>query len=246
MNEPTRRRLNLTAVDITKLFIPNWDPDPPLPPDNNIRACLDVIFQLANALCLRDFETDNHLERMRYYCLFIANQLREKHGYGAIITNEYLANLFHAVPLHDIGKASVSEEILNKPGRLLTDDELKMLKFHPRTGAAILKPVLTRFPENVFVTMCSQIAEYHHAHWDGKGTPEGVAGKDIPLCARIACVADVYDMMRMYRPHALTRSHASCIEIIKKYSGEIFDPVVVQAFLEVATRIREIRLTLVP
>lgn len=126
--------------------------------------------------------------------------------------------------LHDIGKIGVQDRIIMKSGTL-TDEEYEMIKKHCEIGYHIAKSS----------TELGSIAEailHHHERWDGKGYPQGIKGKEIPLLSRIISVVDTYDVITHERPYRQTMSHEEALEEIKKCAGAQFDPEFVQAFVQ--------------
>jgi HD-GYP domain-containing protein (c-di-GMP phosphodiesterase class II) len=131
--------------------------------------------------------------------------------------------------LHDVGKIGISDEILNKPGKL-TAEEWETVKVHPQLGAAV-------------VTHASQLAPcipgilHHHEKYDGTGYPKGLKGTDIPLEARILAIADAFAAMTSERCHSAALSYEQTLEEIKRGAGTQFDPYLVEVFLSVAKTI---------
>jgi len=124
--------------------------------------------------------------------------------------------------LHDVGKIVIPEEVLNKPGRL-DDDEWALMRSHTTAGVEMLASI--EFPWDVLPMVRS-----HHERWDGKGYPDQLAGEDIPLVARILCVADVYDALTSVRSYKRALSHEQAMELMRKDVGSMFDPQVFAAF----------------
>jgi len=135
---------------------------------------------------------------------------------------EYLST---AALLHDIGKIGTYDIILDKPTEL-TDEEFEMVKMHPVRGDDILKPIKGLDP-------IRPIIRAHHERYNGTGYPDGLKGEEIPLLARILCVADSYDAMTSDRPYRLSVGHSFALEEFTRCKGEHFDPEVVDAFLRV-------------
>ena len=127
--------------------------------------------------------------------------------------------------LHDIGKLGTYEAILDKAGKL-TDEEINMIKQHPLKGAEILSPIKQ-------LKNCISAAKYHHEYYNGKGYPEGLKGEEIPLTARIICIADRVDAMGADRPYRKGKPMDEIVAELKRWSGTQFDPKVVEAFLRV-------------
>ena len=176
---------------------------------------------LAATIEAKDHYTHNHIARVTNYSLAIANKLKEeKHFEDAFIENLHIASL-----LHDIGKIATPERILNKTA-MLTIGERKIIQQHPLKGVAILQAI--RELKNVVPGV-----KYHHERYDGKGYPEGLKGKEIPLIASIICVADAFDAMTTHRPYRSALTYEKASQELRRYSGIQFDPEVVKAALEV-------------
>jgi putative nucleotidyltransferase with HDIG domain len=172
---------------------------------------------LSSALDVRDTETEGHARRVVGYMELIAEQLE--------VPVERHATLRRGALLHDIGKIGVPDHILRKPGPL-TENEWHTMKTHPDLGAKIIANV--PFLEEVAV-----IIRAHHERWDGNGYPEGLAGEQIPLGARIFAVADSFDAMTSDRPYRRGRQLHEALAEIGRCTRTQFDPQVVQAFLTV-------------
>ncbi|MCF8087624.1 MAG: response regulator [Desulfotignum sp.] len=199
-------------------------------------ATIAAVSKLAES---RDEETGRHIERTREFCRLLAQKLGEDSRYAGRIGDDFIKNIFHAAPLHDIGKVGVPDHILLKPGRL-TPEEFKIIQTHSRLGAETLENVQDSYPGNQFINMGIEITRSHHERWDGKGYPDGLCGEDIPLSARIMAVADVYDALRSRRPYKEPFSHEKAVEIIKQDAGRHFDPEVVSAFVFLETEVAEL------
>jgi putative two-component system response regulator len=189
-----------------------------------------TIFALAKLAEHRDDDTGSHLERVSEYCKLLAKQLGEQSCYADQLTADFVACIPHASVLHDIGKVAIPDSILKKPGPL-TPEEISVMKTHTVIGADNLQTIFNRYNDNPFIGMGVEIALYHHERWDGAGYPNGLAGKNIPLSARIMAVADVYDALRSHRCYRKGFDHATVTEMLSKESGTHFDPEVITAFL---------------
>lgn len=199
--------------------------------NEELAATRDVaVYTLAKVAESRDTDTGRHLERICAYSLILADELRKDPGFRGVIDQEFLTNLRQSSPLHDIGKVSISDSILLKPGRL-TPDEFNTMKNHAIVGSDILQDVVTNRSEATFLKMATVVARYHHERYDGSGYPEGLAGKSIPLAARIVALADVYDALTSVRPYKEAYSPEVTRTMIINQSGLHFDPNVVDAFL---------------
>jgi diguanylate cyclase (GGDEF)-like protein/putative nucleotidyltransferase with HDIG domain len=170
-----------------------------------------TIEALALAIEAKDHTTHTHLQRVRIYAVEVAKELH--------LDDAQIEALRAAALLHDIGKLAVPEQIINKPGRL-TPEEFERMKVHPIVGAEILERVAFPYP-------VAPIVRSHHERWDGSGYPEGLAGDQIPIGARILAAVDCLDALashRQYRP-ALPLSEA--MDKVKEKAGTWFDPTVV-------------------
>ena len=174
---------------------------------------------LVNALDARDQETKGHSLRVSRYMMDIARELGVKEG-----TQEWL-DMQRGSLLHDVGKIGVSDNILLKPGKL-TDEEWESMRQHPQIGFNMLRQVK-------FLSGAAEIVYSHHERWDGKGYPRGLAQEEIPLGARIFPVVDTFDSMTSDRPYRKALSTLESMNEILKYSGSQFDPLVVEAFLDI-------------
>jgi putative two-component system response regulator len=194
-------------------------------------AQMATLFAIAKLAGSRDGETGRHLERIQNFCKLLATGLSEHSKYRGTVDRAWITNIFHASPLHDIGKVAVPDRILLKPGPL-TPDEFAVMKTHAVLGAQTLRVVHARYPDNEFIEMGIEIAGSHHEWWDGSGYPEGLAGEAIPLCARIVAVADCYDALRSIRSYKPAIPHHEACAMILRESGKHFDPIVAAIFGE--------------
>jgi len=197
-----------------------------------------TILALAKLAESRDRETGNHLERVRSYCRILARQLQSQPQFRDTIDDEYIRLIYDTSPLHDIGKVAIPDAILLKPGQL-TKAEFEIMKTHTTHGARTLSAAMAEFPNARFLQMAHDIALSHHERYDGRGYPQGIAGQDIPLCARIVTLADVYDALTSKRVYKPDMSHAEASSIIVAQRGAQFDPTIVDAFLTQESLFRE-------
>lgn len=189
-----------------------------------------------NALAIaRDNETGNHIIRTQYYVKALADRLIASGQYPEELNSQIASHLFKAAPLHDIGKIGIPDHILLKPGPL-TEAEWEIMKTHASIGESVLYSTEQQSLHNDgnledIVMVGVQIAGCHHEKWDGTGYPRRLAGRSIPLPARIMALADMYDALvseRVYKKSWTPEQEV--IEIVSK-SGTHFDPVVVEAFI---------------
>lgn len=198
-------------------------------------AQMAIIFAMAKMTETRDDETGKHSERVRRYCVLLARALEPY--YPSEITEEYIDLIYHASPLHDIGKVSTPDSILQKPGKL-TLREFEEMQKHTIIGAKTLEAVKGQYPNNAFINMGIAIARWHHEHWNGSGYPDHLAGEQIPLCARIMAMADVYDALRSWRVYKPAYNHDLSCEMIQQENGTHFDPLVVEVFMQLESQFR--------
>ena len=189
-----------------------------------------TIFAMAKLAESRDPETGAHLERVRTYSRSLARWLADQGQLGHEIDPAFVGMIYLTSPLHDIGKIGIPDSVLLKPGRL-SDREFEIMKSHTTLGAGTLSAALEQFPDARFLLMARDISQSHHERFDGAGYPDGLVGKNTPLCARIVCIADVYDALTSKRIYKNAFGHDVAKSIITEESGTHFDPEVVEAFL---------------
>ena len=189
----------------------------------------NIIYTLANMVENRDGSTGGHIKRTANYAQVIGRRLMDTGIYSDTINEEYMRNLFASAPLHDIGKVKIPDAILNKPGKL-TEEEFALMKTHTTEGANILRISLSDIEDSSWLSMAIDMAEHHHERWDGKGYPAGLAGENIPLCARIMAVSDVFDALISVRSYKAAYSFEEAMHIITDCSDGQFDPSIVEAF----------------
>ena len=187
-----------------------------------------TIFALARLAESRDPETGLHLERVRQYTRLLATELKQT-GCSREIDNEFVNLIYATSPLHDIGKVSIPDCVLLKPGQL-NDHEFEIMKTHTTRGAETINAALDRYPNQRFLKLAYQITRSHHERFDGTGYPDGLAGEDIPISARIMSLADVYDALTSKRVYKEAFAHHVASQIIRDGAGTQFDPKVVLAF----------------
>ena len=198
-----------------------------------------VIIGMANLIESRDMSTGTHVKNTQHYVEMICNALTARGLYPDILTEEYKNNTIKAAPLHDVGKIRISDLILKKPGRL-SDEEFAAMQCHAAYGAEIIDDILGDVEGRDYLRVAHEIALCHHERWDGKGYPAGLKGEEIPLCARIMAIADVFDALyeeRVYKDGI--RPMAAVLAMIEEESGRHFDPVIAEAFLSLREALME-------
>lgn len=199
-----------------------------------------TIIAMASLAESRDAETGNHIRRTQHYVAALARQLRFHTRYSDELSDDNIALLFKAAPLHDIGMVGVPDAILRKTGKL-TAAEFDVMKLHTAYGRdAIAGVERTLGSSNPFLRYASEIAYSHQEYWDGSGYPQGLREHEIPLSARLMAVADVYDALISARPYRPAFTHETAVELIRQGSGEHFDPDVVIAMLTIEEKFKTI------
>jgi len=199
-----------------------------------------MLFSLAKLTESRDAETGNHLDRMREYTRLLAEQIISDSSFHEQVPTNFPELLYQTSPLHDIGKVGIPDHILLKPGSL-NDEEWAVMKRHAEIGAETLDACLKQYPNAEYLRFARDIAWSHHERWDGTGYPRGLKADEIPFCARILALADVYDALTMKRVYKGAMSHEVARKIIVDGNGSQFDPQVVRAFLAIQDRFLMIR-----
>lgn len=189
-----------------------------------------MITFMAEVVENRDDNTGGHIRRTADYVEQIAKELKRQGAYPDILSDRYMKDMIVAAPLHDIGKIHIPDAVLNKPGRL-SDDEFAVMKTHTTAGEELLKRAKEELGESGYLNTAVEMAAYHHEWWNGRGYPYGISGEEIPLCARIMAVADVFDALTSKRCYKDAMPVEKAYAIIREESGTHFDPVVAIAFL---------------
>lgn len=190
----------------------------------------------------KDNNTGGHIKRTSMYAEIIARELRKDIHYHYLITKDFIDNLIIAAPMHDIGKIGIPDVILNKPGKL-DSDEYEIMKTHSTIGAQIINDTFGHTMDDDYKDMAYSVALYHHEKWNGRGYPEGLKENDIPLCARIMAVADVFDAVSAKRCYRDAMPLEKCYEIIRNGRGKDFDPDIVDAFFRCIDEIERVART---
>jgi len=187
----------------------------------------ETLIRLAKAGEYRDEETGYHVVRMAKY----SRQIAEALG----LSEKECDEIEYAAPMHDIGKIGITDKVLLKPGKF-DQDEWQAMQQHTTIGHSILSNSQSRY-----IQTGSIIALNHHERFDGTGYPHGLAGKDIPLVARIVSVADVYDALTSSRPYKEPWSTDDSKDYLETNLGSQFDPLCVEAFFERIDNIDDIQ-----
>ncbi len=196
----------------------------------------EMVMGFATLVENKDGSTGGHIKRTTTYVRLLAEELRDRGIYKEELTDEYLENLYHAAPMHDIGKIAVPDVVLQKPGKL-TEEEYEIIKSHTVKGGAIIKETFGHLENELYTQMAYEVARHHHEKWNGKGYPDGLKRKEIPLCARIMAIADVFDAVSEKRCYRDAMPLEQCFEIIAEGSGQAFEPLLAEVFLEIRDKV---------
>lgn len=199
----------------------------------------EMVMGFATLIESRDSSTGGHVKRTTQYVKLLAEGLKNRGYYAEILTKDYMKNLLKAAPMHDVGKIAVPDAILQKPGRL-TPEEFELMKLHAQKGGEIIQESFSRMGNEEFLEMACEIARHHHEKWNGKGYPDGLKRKEIPLCARIMAIADVFDAVSADRCYRKALPLDTCFEIIQEGSGQDFDPILAEIFLDMRDEVEKI------
>ena len=206
-----------------------------------VAALQDVtIHAMASLAETRDSETGNHIRRTSHYLKALAEQVRHLPRFRDFLTDKNIELLFKTAPLHDIGKVGIPDHILLKPGRF-EPHEMAIMKTHTTLGRdAILAAERELGIEVDFLKYAKEIAYSHHEKWDGSGYPQGLAGEQIPISARLMALADVYDALISCRIYKDGMRHEDAVKIIAEGRGTHFDADIVDAFLRIQDQFQAI------
>ncbi|MCL2601774.1 MAG: response regulator [Treponema sp.] len=190
---------------------------------------LDSTLQgLANVIEHRDLESGQHIRRTQSYVGALAKYLiASRSAYARELAQSEPETLAKAMALHDVGKIAIPDSILLKAGKL-TAEERETVQAHTVMGKKIIAE-LGDVSTSLYLKHCEDICYSHHERWDGTGYPRGLKGEQIPLAARLAALADVYDALITARVYKEAFSHADSVKIIEGGRGTQFDPVIVDA-----------------
>ncbi len=198
-----------------------------------------IIISFANIIEARDGNTGKHVIRTSEYVQALVMELKERGDYSDILDDQYIKNTILSAPLHDIGKITVPDAILLKPGKL-TEEEFKQIKNHTINGKKLIEGSMSAIENADFINIAKSVALYHHECWNGEGYPYGIKGEDIPLCARIMTIADVFDALAAKRVYKAAMPISEVFSIIRSERGKKFDPIVTDAFLAIEPQITAI------
>ena len=188
-----------------------------------------IIFSMAKLAESRDPETGAIWSGSREYCRVITEHLSQQEKFRDQVDGDFVQVMFMTSPLHDIGKVGIPDRILLKPGKL-SSEEFEIMKTHAEIGARTLDAAVCAIPKRRSSARRATSRVAITQKFDGSGYPNGLSGEDIPLCARIVALADVYDALTTKRVYKRAFSHEEAVTIIRDGRGRHFDPDIVDAF----------------
>jgi putative two-component system response regulator len=194
-----------------------------------------MVVGLAELVECRDGDTGGHIKRTAKYLEILIYAMAEARIYSDILTKEYIHNCIRSAPLHDIGKIGIFDDILLKRGTF-DESEHDYMKQHTTLGGMALQKVIDSTAGESFLWIAKDMALCHHEKWDGTGYPYGLSEYDIPLCARIMAIADVYDALTSKRHYKKSYLHSKVVEMISNDAGTHFDPCIVDIFKSVSDK----------
>lgn len=180
-----------------------------------------MVMGMATMVEGRDNSTGGHIRRTSEVVRILVEEMAKDQSLN--LPQRFYEDLVKAAPMHDLGKITVVDIILRKPGRF-TPEEYEIMKTHAEKGAEIVHEILKDIDDEEFSQLAENVAHYHHERWDGRGYPQGLKGEEIPLEARIMAVADVYDALVSKRVYKEKMSFESADRIILENMGTQFDP----------------------
>jgi len=199
-----------------------------------------IMIVYANMAEAHDNDTIGHNDRLETYIKILIEAMKERGVYAEEINKWDIEKVAFSSRLHDMGKINILDTILNKSGKL-SNEEYENIKSHTTEGEKIIDKMIEQTGEEEFLSNAKLYAEYHHERWDGKGYPYGLKGEDIPLHGRIMAIIDAYDALVSKRPYKEAYTNEDAVNIISEDSGKQFDPKIVEVFLDIQDKLKEVR-----
>lgn len=197
-----------------------------------------ISISFAELVEFRDVTTGGHLKRTTVYFRLLLEEVLRLDKYKEAIDPEDVNDILRSVPLHDIGKIGINDEILRKSS-VLNDKEYESMKKHTLLGKQAFEKIIVQTGETRWLKLAMNMAYYHHERWDGTGYPCGLKGEEIPLYVRVLTIADVYDALTSWRSYKEPYSHEKAMEIIREGKGTAFDPDLVDLFININEQFKQ-------
>ena len=199
-----------------------------------------IVSVLADMVENRDKGTGGHIERTSIYIRILINEMKAGNVYADDMLGWDIDKIISSARMHDLGKITITDLIVNKPGKL-TPEEYEVMKTHTIEGERIIDEIISKTGEGDFLRNAKLFAGTHHERWDGKGYPRGLKGLEIPLHGRIMAVVDVYDALVSEKLYKKAFTDEEAARIIMENSGVHFDPKIVEVFLRVKSLFKAVR-----
>jgi putative two-component system response regulator len=199
-----------------------------------------IIAVLVDMVENRDRGTGGHIERTSMYIKILIDALKSHGVYTDELASWDEEKVVSSARMHDLGKISITDLIINKPGKL-TEEEFEVIKAHALEGERIIDKIISQTGEGDFLLNAKLFAGSHHERWDGKGYPRGLKGEEIPLQGRIMAIVDVYDALVSERSYKKAFPEEEAVKIIMENSGTQYDPKIAEIFFEVREKFKAVR-----
>ncbi len=202
---------------------------------------LNLISGFANLVEAKDATTGHHIKRISAYVKLICEELKNKDRFKSYLTPENIERIVAAAPLHDLGKIAIPDAILCK-STVLSTEEFNLIKQHPLMGDQLIRDNMGSIEDVEYIKIARDVALHHHEWWNGNGYPDGISGRNIPLCARIISTADVLDALLSKRPYKEGYDIDKTFEIVTSLSGVQFDPDIIEILPKIKDDVTQISL----
>jgi len=199
-----------------------------------------IVSVLANIVENRNKDNDGHIERTSAYIKILLDEMKRRGVYTDIISNWDTDKIIASARMHDLGKISIADLIVNKPGKL-TEEEFTVMKTHAKEGEQIIDKIIAKTGDGEFLRNARLFAGSHHERWDGNGYPYMLKGEEIPLQGRIMAIVDVYDALVSERPYKKAFTDEEAVQIIMENAGTHYDPKLAEIFFSVKELFKEVR-----
>jgi putative two-component system response regulator len=199
-----------------------------------------IVSVLADMVENRDKGTGGHIERTSVYIKILIEEMRVRGVYSEEMEKWDVEKMISSARMHDLGKITITDLIVNKPGKL-TPEEYEIMKTHAIEGERIIDEIISKTGEDDFLANAKLFAVTHHERWDGKGYPRGLKGEEIPLHGRIMAIVDVYDALVSERSYKKAFTDDEAVDIIMENAGTHYDPKIAEVFYEVRDQFRAVR-----
>ncbi len=199
--------------------------------NENSTAMVSVLSHIVET---RNGESGAHVRNIRYITEMLLNEITKRSDQYSF-SAKVMLQIVNASALHDIGKMSVPEEILNKPGKL-TDEEFQIIKGHAMAGANMVEPLLHNENVSPIIRMTYEICRWHHERYDGRGYPDGLKGDDIPIAVQAVSVADVYDALTSERCYKPAYTPEQAVQMIRDGQCGAFNPLLLDCLSVILDR----------